>query len=731
MPAAEPRGGYLVGYTDRLDPVPGDHVAVMVESDESRDVTFELVRLGAGRRDGAVREELVTSFGTAAVGPQRTSRGSCVVVEQAAALAGPAPVMVSITVSPTRPARHQVIAAQRAGTSGWTVGLDESGRPWVGIDDGADAVVAVGDRPLVDGAWYRLRAGSPREGVVELDVLPLRPGPAWRATSSAVAASSGRATGATLRLLAAPLWFAALPDAAGGWGDGFDGKLERPSVHRPGADGDERPPLAEWDLGVEGWGTPPDRRRVSATAGPAGVDLSGECRNAPLRAVTGSGWTGVEQDFRAVPDEYSAIHFHADDLDDCGWPAALDAALPGDLDSGVYAIRVTAADLVDRLPLFVRPRAPRHDVALLVPTVSYLAYANDHPASDGQMCQAVASSTPVLRPTDLLLHEHREWGLSCYDVHADGSGVAFSSLRRPLLNMRPTHEYHIGAWQLPADLAIVQWLADADIGVDVITDHHLHEHGAAALAPYRAVLTGTHPEYFTTAMLLGVERWVDAGGRLVYLGANGFYWRTAIDPARPWLIELRRGHAGSRAWESAPGETHLESTGERGGLWRHLGRPPQRLTGVGYAAQGFDTCSGYRRLAASRDPRAAFVFDGVDGDTFGTTGAIGGGAAGQEVDRCDVGLGTPDDALVLATSDGLSTGYLRCVEELGFSVAGTSSLHDPAVRADVVYHVKPGGGAVFATGSIAWSAALGVDAGVDRITRNVIARFRDPEPLPW
>jgi N,N-dimethylformamidase len=136
-------------------------------------------------------------------------------------------------------------------------------------------------------------------------------------------------------------------------------------------------------------------------------------------------------------------------------------------------------------------------------------------------------------------------------------------------------------------------------------------------------------------------------------------------------------------------------------------------------------------LSASRDPRVSFVFDGVDGEVFGTSGAIGGGAAGQELDRCDVALGTPDDALVLATSEGLTTGYLRCVEEIGFSVAGTSSLLDPAVRADVVYHVRPAGGAVFATGSIAWSAALSTDEGVARITRNVINRFRDPRRLPW
>ena len=152
---------------------------------------------------------------------------------------------------------------------------------------------------------------------------------------------------------------------------------------------------------------------------------------------------------------------------------------------------------------------------------------------------------------------------------------------------------------------------------------------------------------------------------------------------------------------------------------------------MGYAAQGFDTCGHYRRLPDSQDRRVAFIFEGVDGDIFGIAGTIGDGAAGQEVDRFDLELGTPSDALLLATSEGLSGGYLRCVEELGFSLPGTSASYDPKVRADVVYHVRPDGGAVFSTGSIAWSGSLGVDAGVDRITENVITRFRDPAPLDW
>src|ERR1700730_8678585 len=46
--------------------------------------------------------------------------------------------------------------------------------------------------------------------------------------------------------------------------------------------------------------------------------LHGTLRNLPTRAVCGSRWTGEETAWRHRPRHYAAIHFHEDDLDDCG-----------------------------------------------------------------------------------------------------------------------------------------------------------------------------------------------------------------------------------------------------------------------------------------------------------------------------------------------------------------------------------------------------------------------------
>lgn len=74
-----------------------------------------------------------------------------------------------------------------------------------------------------------------------------------------------------------------------------------------------------------------------------------------------------------------------------------------------------------------------------------------------------------------------------------------------------------------------------------------------------------------------------------------------------------------------------------GGLWRHRGRAPNRLVGIGMAGQGTNLKSpGYAITPAGRDGKDAWMFDGVAGDVFGASGFAMGSAAGDEVDRFDV-----------------------------------------------------------------------------------------------
>ncbi len=69
-----------------------------------------------------------------------------------------------------------------------------------------------------------------------------------------------------------------------------------------------------------------------------------------------------------------------------------------------------------------------------------------------------------------------------------------------------------GPRHLASDLYLVDWLEAKGFDCDVITDEDLHRQGLELLRDYRVLLTGTHPEYATGAMLSALEQYLGRGG---------------------------------------------------------------------------------------------------------------------------------------------------------------------------------------------------------------------------
>lgn len=462
--------------------------------------------------------------------------------------------------------------------------------------------------------------------------------------------------------------------------------------------------------------------------------LHGTLVNAPTQAVVGARWSGRETCWRHAPGDYAAIHFHADDIEDCGWAPSFQFDVPEGMASGCYAFHLTAADGEDWLPFYVLPPRGRATapVAFLASTFTYQAYANH--------ARGNADAAYHARVADWGAYPHnpdqaRGFGFSTYNRHPDGSGIALSSRLRPILTMRPGYltfndARGSGLRHYPADTHLLAWLEAQGIPFDVVTDEDLDDEGAALLAPYRAVLTGSHPEYHTDRMLDALTAYRDGGGKLLYLGGNGFYWRIARDPARPHLMEVRRAEGGIRAWDAEPGEYHHQLDGQLGGLWRRNRRPPQLLVGVGFSAQGLFEGTHFRRLPDSHVPEHAWIMEGVP-ELFGDTGLSGGGAAGFELDRADIRLGTPADAAILARSGPPPSSFVTVPEELLSHVA-TVTGERPAdlQRGEIVYFTTPGGGAVFSVGSITFCGSLwdgeAFAGPVSRLLENVLRRFMAP-----
>ncbi|MEX2648204.1 MAG: N,N-dimethylformamidase beta subunit family domain-containing protein [Alphaproteobacteria bacterium] len=738
----------IVGYADRMGVAPGERIAFKVSCAEGvAEYQAEIVRVVCGDDQPAgpglkLHTMAVPVNGTYPARHQPIRTGSWVSVPAGPAIRRLESFTVQAMVMPTTPAKGW------QGLIGWWTEPTECGFGLF-VDDKGQTLLAVGDgkggvglvrsgKALVAGRWY-LVSGS-YDGTTGAATLIQEPVERFPHTVDAAEVRAACKPGLVGRPNAQFAMATILTEKSGAITAGamFNGRIDaarlasralsRLEIERlrdaPLASSSRAALVAAWDFARE-----MSSDRV--------VDLSpnqlhGTTVNTPTRAVRGWTWTGEAGDWRAKPEHYGAIHCHDDDLDDAGWQTDFELDVPAGTRSGFYAATLTAGDSEDTIPFFVRP--PRGTATapllLLVPTASYMAYANAREAVDSPNAELLYNSVLGVTPDILYLNDHPEIGLSMYDLHSDGSGVAYSSRLRPILNMRVKGPL----WEYNADTHITDWLEAKGIDYDVVTDEDLHAEGVELLERYKCVMTGTHPEYTSTPMLDAVEAYIHRGGRLIYTGANGFYWRVAFHPERPGIMEMRRAEDGSRSWFAEPGEYHMSFTGELGGLWQRCGRAPQRLVGTGFIAQGFDFSSYYVRKPGSFDPRAAWIFAGVGGaEKIGDFGLIGGGAAGWEMDYVAHRHGTPPHTLLLASSEGHTDTYLLVNEEIGHNYPTTLGRDHPDVRADMVFFEVAGGGAVFSTSSIAWAGALSherYDNNVSRITENVVRRFLDPKPFP-
>jgi N,N-dimethylformamidase len=473
--------------------------------------------------------------------------------------------------------------------------------------------------------------------------------------------------------------------------------------------------------------------------------LHAELVNCPTRALTGHNWSGQNFDWKHAPREYGAIHFHDDDVDDARWEVGIEWTVPEKIKSRFYALKLTTAEGdEDYVPFWIVPRIGEEQskIAVMVPTISYMAYANEHLACNAGGAELFIYRIPIMQHQNMFLSEHREYGGSIYDTHTDGSGICLSSRLRPILSMRPKYDHFLAQapWQYPADLHLIYWLETMGYDYDVITDEDVTYGGLARLQNYNVVITGSHPEHNTGDQLDALHNYTQRGGRLMYMGADAWYWVHTYHPAydglgRGVMTEMRRCESGIRTWRADPGEYYHQSNGELGGMWRFRGRYLHSVAGVGMSSEGFDISSYFTRTKDSLDPRVSWAFKGIDYDEkLGNFGLVGGGAAGLELDIVDTMLGSPPHTLAVATSAGRHTeAYLLVTEDFGFNQQGLDGTVHPRVRGDIAFHETPNGGGCFSFSSIAFCGSLpwnNCDNNISTLVKNVLDRFSKDGPLP-
>lgn len=747
--AALPLAKRIVGYCDPLSVAPGQEVRVFVSCDPAiPSYQAELVRFraatgraaaGGAAADNPDWQPVPGCTGTYWARQQEVHPGSYAVIPDVTPVLAGGEVTLALLVQPTyRAPDSQVLAScgdPWAG-HGFALVLDPGLRPSL-VDGNAPGQTVTCPAPLQPGAWAVVLATFGGDAPSRLTAGPLAEAPAsWsRAGGSPVTLTPSSITnGPADSSQESDLILGAVRSLAGPTRLHFTGRLESPMflagplgpdeaqalLAAGPASLDDRRVRAAWDFaaGIDSW--------TIADLGPHA--RHGTLHNLPMRAVRGARWTGERDDWRQAPEQYAAIHFLADALEDCGWDADATWTIPDGTPSGFYAVRISSGSESDFIPLFVRPPwpgeapaptappgAPAARILLIAPTATYGSYGNSRFWWENPIQEMVQDRLVEIGAEEQYLIAHPELGSSSYDCHLDGTDICYVSRRRPNLNMRPGHVRREG---YTSDLDLVAWLDQLDIGYDVVTDEDLHRAGSDLLRPYQVVLTGTHPEYMSARMFDAIADWTAGGGRLMYLGGNGFSMNVNFDAERPWIMENRRVELWERGEEFQHSEAINSTDGLRGGYFTASGRQPWAVTGVESATMGFDHSYPYVLSEAARRPEAAFVFEGVTGGIIGDFGAIGGGVVGQEWDNA-AGHQFGREHLILGSSHDHTL-----VPPLFGAVR-------PDYHADLVLYL-PGRGAVFSVSSMAWCAALSHDHyanEIARITHNVLDRFLDPAPF--
>lgn len=546
----------LFGYTDRISVKPGEAIQFHVSSEGADTAEAQLVRLIHGDENpagpGFVEEEVACAAnGTWRVERQFTQVGSFLEVDDPAGrLAFEGSFTLFAFVHPTWPAsgKRQSVIGRWDGDrkQGYGIGLDEKGylRFWIGRgEDAVDCLAA--DTPLQVQMWYFVAAtfdaktrratlyqvgvGNRYNGLLGKVALVdydshasaiFRTGPGNLGTTPFLMAGSRRRD-AQQRACVSEFYWGKI-DRCGA----FDQALQPGELDtiRSGLVPAMESLVAYWDT-TAGY---TDRGIGDLVVDVGRHKLNAGGYNRPVRGQTGWNWDGFTDCFRLAPHEFGGIEFHADALTDCNWKATRVVTLPRGLKSGCYAMRLRSGRgkslSEEHVVFFVRPEKPQARIAFLFPTLTYLAFANERLCFDHPEREALTGQPAVLSGIDIEMYARADFGLSTYDMHADGSGVCYSSYHRPILNMRPRYRMPSldVASGLAADLSIIAWLDHSDFDYEVLTDEDLHRDGPAALSPYACVISGARPEYYTERMLDATEDYIADGGRYIYAGGNGF-----------------------------------------------------------------------------------------------------------------------------------------------------------------------------------------------------------------
>ena len=326
-------------------------------------------------------------------------------------------------------------------------------------------------------------------------------------------------------------------------------------------------------------------------------------------------------------------------------------------------------------PWIVSPPEPREQIAVLASTLTWNAY-NRFGGRSNYFNQDGLPEIPVvnarqdlgryLQPDEWPFGEHGA-PLSFQRPEPDCQVPLGDQITDPIAG-------RMGSALAPGEWRLLGWLEREGFACDLYSETELH-FDRIDLDRYRVLVLNNHPEYWTASMYHRVKEWVyQRGGKLVYPGGCGLYAEAELPDEATMLCRQE-------------------------GAFDQRGESEANLLGVAYSHGGFQTGAPYRVLEGDH-----WVFAGTGlstGDLFGHESLherCPGGASAHELDK--ISPHSPPGICQLAKGEN--------PEQSG---------------AEMACFETPSGGAVFAAGSMCWTLALPIDAGVSAVTRNVLERY--------
>lgn len=307
-----------------------------------------------------------------------------------------------------------------------------------------------------------------------------------------------------------------------------------------------------------------------------------------------------------------------------------------------------------------------------------------------------------------------------------------------------TGGWHGAAGFATYDERFLRWCAAQDIDIDVILDRDLHA-DATVLHGYDVAVSVGHDEYTTWEQRDALDRFVAAGGDLVFLSGNAHYWQVRVE------TDVEPGDAMAcfkHRYQEDP-VFGSEDMSRLTSIWSDplIGRPENQLTGVSFTRGGYARMAdkvrhgsgGYR---VHRPEHRLLAGTGLGwGDELGAAHTV----VGYECDGCDMTLvdgrpeptgidGTPATFEIVATAPAepfderstlapLAQGGRWELEWHAEKVLGAT---DPDAQQRLRWGhavlgewVHPAGGRVCTTGCTDWVFGLADDA-VATITRTML-----------